>query len=152
MIRYTLACDARHDFECWFPSSDSYDSQSERGLVACPSCGSTRVSKAVMAPMVARKDRPSAEALPPVPATEAPVRMIAEPERKLREMIKALHAHVAAHSEHVGDRFAEEARKIHYGEAEGRSIHGQASLDEARALIEEGIDVAPLPPLPDERN
>jgi hypothetical protein len=67
-------------------------------------------------------------------------------------MIKALHAHVAAHSEHVGDRFAEEARKIHYGEAEGRSIHGQASLDEARALIEEGIDVAPLPTLPDERN
>jgi hypothetical protein len=78
--------------------------------------------------------------------------MISEPERKMREMIKALHAHVAANSEHVGPRFAEEARKIHYGEAEGRSIHGQASLDEARALIDEGIDVAPLPVLPDDRN
>jgi hypothetical protein len=154
MIRYNLACDVPHTFECWFPSSDSYEDQVARGFVSCPACGSTKVAKAVMAPSVARRDRPSlpAPVSNPVPAPEAPVRMISEPERKIRDMIKALHAHVAAHSEHVGERFSEEARKIHYGEAENRSIHGQASLDEARALIEEGIEVAPLPSLPDDRN
>lgn len=154
MIRYNLVCEAAHTFECWFPSSDSYEDQASRGLVSCPACGETRVTKAMMAPSVARRDRapvavPAAEAGSP---PDAPVRMISEPERKIREMIKALHAHVAANSEHVGERFSVEARKIHYGEAESRAIHGQASLDEARALIEEGIDVAPLPPLPDERN
>lgn len=152
MILYTLVCEATHDFECWFPSSDAYESQAERGLVSCPVCGSARVSKAVMAPRVARRDRGPGEVAQAARPAEAPVPMIAEPERKLREMIKALHAHVAAHSEHVGERFADEARKIHYGEAEGRSIHGQASLHEARALIEEGIEVAPLPMLPDDRN
>ncbi len=154
MIRYNLVCDATHEFECWFPSSDSYEDQASRGLVACPACGSGKVSKAVMAPSVARRDRAAVPApIPqPTPAPDTPVRMISEPERKIREMIKALHAHVAAHSEHVGERFPEEARKIHYGEAENRSIHGQASLDEARALIEEGIEVAPLPSLPDDRN
>lgn len=150
MIRYNLVCEAAHGFECWFPSSDSYETQVSRGLVTCPHCGSGSVSKAIMAPMIARKDR--AEVPVPALTPETPVQMIAEPERKLREMIKALHDHVAAHSEHVGERFAEEARKIHYGEAEGRSIHGQASLDEARALIDEGIEVAPIPMLPDDRN
>lgn len=154
MIRYNLVCNAAHEFECWFPSSDSFEDQAVRGLVACPACGSGTVSKAVMAPSVARRDRAAVPA--PVPemtsAPDTPVRVISEPERKIREMIKALHAHVAAHSEHVGERFPEEARKIHYGEAESRSIHGQASLDEARALMEEGIEVAPLPSLPDDRN
>ncbi|MGC5778378.1 DUF1178 family protein [Methylobacterium sp. NFXW15] len=152
MIRYNLVCEAAHGFECWFPSSDSYDAQVERGLVGCPHCGSTSVSKAVMAPRVARKDREPAKALVSALPAEATVTMVSEPERKLRAMIKALHEHVAATSEHVGERFAEVARKIHYGEVEGRSIHGQASLDEARALIEEGIEVAPLPMLPDDRN
>lgn len=151
MIRYNLVCEAAHGFECWFPSSESYETQIARGLVTCPTCGSGAISKAVMAPMVARKSRPSVPVAEAPPA-EASVRMVSEPERKLREAIKALHAHVAATSEHVGERFAEEARKIHYGEAEGRSIHGQTSLEEARALIEEGIDVAPLPVLPDDRN
>ena len=153
MIRYNLVCDAGHGFDCWFPSSASYDDQSERGLVSCPACGSVKVTKAVMAPRVARTDRASARLpVPAAPSPEAPVRMVSEPERKVREMVKALHAHLAAHSEHVGERFPEEARKIHYGEAEGRSIHGQASLDEARALIEEGIEVAHLPILPEDRN
>ena len=150
MIRYNLVCEAAHGFECWFPSSDSYETQVSRGLVTCPQCGSAAVSKAMMAPMVARKDR--AEVSLPTPVAEAPVQVISEPERKLREMIKALHKQVAAHSEHVGDRFAEEARKIHYGEAEGRSIHGQTSVGEARALIEEGVDISPLPMLPDDWN
>ena len=78
--------------------------------------------------------------------------MVAEPERRMRAMLRAMREHVTANAEHVGARFPEEARKIHYGEAEGRSIYGQASPDEARALIDEGIDVAPLPTMPDDRN
>ena len=154
MIRYNLVCESAHAFECWFPSSDSYDDQAARGLISCPVCGGAKVAKAVMAPRVKRADRtPVAVSTPDTtPSPGAPVQMIAEPERKFREMLKALHAHVAAHSEHVGRRFPEEARKIHYGETEHRPIHGQASLDEARALLDEGIDVAPLPPLPDDRN
>lgn len=152
MIRYNLVCDAGHGFESWFPSSDSYDAQAARGLVTCPVCGTASVSKALMAPALSRSDR----APMPVPAVvqpnEAPVTMIAEPERRMRAMLRALRDHVAATAEHVGPRFPEEARKIHYGEAEGRSIYGQASPDEARALIEEGIDVAPLPTMPDDRN
>lgn len=155
MIRYTLACEAGHGFESWFPSSDSYDAQAARGLVTCPACGTARVSKALMAPALARTDRaPMPE--PAVPAvalpSEAPVTLVAEPERRMRAMLRALRAHVTATAEHVGARFPEEARKIHYGEAEGRSIYGQASPAEARALIDEGIDVAPLPTMPDDRN
>lgn len=152
MIRYSLVCEASHGFECWFPSSDSYETQVAQGLVSCPICASTTVSKAMMAPTVARRDLALAQRPSAPPSADAPVPMISEPERTMRAMLKALHAHVAAHSEHVGDRFAEEARKIHYGEAEGRSIHGRASLDEARTLLDEGIDVAPLPSLPEDWN
>jgi hypothetical protein len=104
-----------------------------------------------MVPSLARtdRDRPSA----PVPARpDAPVTVIAEPERQLRAMLRALREHVVAHSEHVGARFPEEARRIHYGEAEERSIYGEASPAEARALVEEGIEVAAIPILPDDRN
>lgn len=151
MIRYSLVCEAAHGFESWFPSSDSYDAQAARGLVTCPICDSAKVSKALMVPSIARTDRERAPApQPPQPA--APMTMVAEPERQLRAMLRALKDHVVANSEHVGARFPEEARKIHYGETEGRSIYGEASPDEARALIEEGIDVSALPILPDDRN
>lgn len=146
MIRYALACEAGHAFESWFASSDSYDEQRARGLVACPVCDSTKVSKTVMAPRLARTDKAET-----VPAAQ-PVPMIAEPARQMRALLRAVREHVMANSEHVGERFPEEARKIHYGESEERSIYGQASPDEARALIEEGINVAPLPVLPDDRN
>ncbi|GEP02584.1 DUF1178 family protein [Methylobacterium oxalidis] len=157
MIRYTLVCEADHTFESWFPSSGSFDEQSARGLVTCPLCGSAKVGKGLMTPRIARTDRslpdraapPAAE---PAPSADAPVPMIAEPERKLRALLRAVREHVAQTAEHVGTRFPEEARKIHYGEVEERPIYGQATPDEARALIEEGIDVAPLPPMPEERN
>lgn len=150
MIRYALACEAGHAFESWFPSSDSYEDQKARGLVSCPVCESSLVEKALMAPSVARTDRGVAF---PVPSpAEASVPMISEPERKLRALLRSVREQVVANSESVGTRFPEEARKIHYGETEQRSIHGQASLEEARALIEEGIDVAPIPVLPDDRN
>ncbi|GJD91133.1 MULTISPECIES: DUF1178 family protein [Methylobacterium] len=150
MIRYALVCEAGHEFESWFPSSDSYDDQAARGLVACPVCDSTKVGKALMAPRLARTDQATAPV--PAPAEDARVPMISEPERQVRAMLRAFRAHVVANSEAVGPRFAEEARKIHYGESEERSIHGQASPEEARALIEEGISVAALPIVPDDRN
>lgn len=158
MIRFTLACDASHTFESWFPSGAAYDEQAARGLVSCPICDSPHVSKAPMAPAVARTDRdrhPAAAQAPaaaPSAAPPAAVPMIAEPERQLRALLKAVRAHVVSTAEHVGDRFADEARAIHYGEAEGRAIYGEASPGEARALAEEGIEVMPLPPAPDDRN
>lgn len=151
MIRYSLVCEAGHGFESWFPSSDSYDEQAARGLVTCPVCDSAKVSKALMVPRVARTGRErSSVSVPAQP--DQPQTLIAEPERQVRAMLRALREHVVAHSEHVGARFPEEARKIHYGETEGRSIYGEASAAEARALIEEGIEVAAIPILPDDRN
>lgn len=159
MIRYALACDQAHEFESWFPSADSFDGQAARGLVSCPVCGSKKVDKRIMAPAVARKDReaPRAPGIAPViehPPAEAPapVALLSERERALRAMLREIREHVVRNSEDVGDRFAEEARKIHYGEADERSIYGQASLDDARALMEEGVPVQPLPFLGDDRN
>lgn len=164
MIRFTLVCDSGHGFESWFPSGSAYDEQAASGLVTCPVCHSARVAKAPMAPAVARTDRgrrpaaepPAAAGLPAVPPAAAPspgpLPMIAEPERRLRALLKAVRAHVVATAEHVGDRFAEEARAIHYGDAEGRPIYGEATPHEARELAEEGIEVMPLPPSPDDRH
>ncbi len=149
MIRYALACEDGHSFESWFPSSDSYDAQVARGLVTCPVCGTAQVGKSVMAPRLARTDR-GAEPAPDAPQPAVPA--IAEPERQMRAMLRAMREHVMANSESVGTRFPEEARRIHYGESAERSIHGQASPEEARALLDEGIAVAPLPILPDDRN
>jgi hypothetical protein len=164
MIRYALACDQAHEFESWFPSSDAYDAQRKRGLVACPVCGSGKVEKQIMAPRLARTDRepaggppapvPSAPAPAPVPDAPAPQPMaiFSEKERELRAMLKALREHVQQNADHVGDRFPEEARKMHYGESEHRSIYGEATPMEARELIEEGIEIHPLPIIADERN
>ncbi|MCC0805508.1 DUF1178 family protein [Methylobacterium sp. W2] len=161
MIRYTLVCENGHDFEGWFRSSDSYDAQAADGLVACLACGSTRVTKAMMAPALAKtvamvpdKSRAIAEATAsdPVaaPSTEVPV--MAEPERQLRALMRAMREHVTRTADNVGPRFPEEARRMHYGEAESRAIYGEASPAEARALVEEGIEVAPLPALPGDLN
>ena len=142
MIRYTLTCEHGHEFEGWFSGSADFDSQRERGFVSCPVCGSTQVEKALMAPSVstARK-KEERQAL----AVEAL-------QKEALAKLKAAVAEVKANSEDVGERFPEEARRIHYGEAEARGIIGQASIDEAEALLEEGIAVAPLPVLPDDVN
>ncbi|MBY0296522.1 MAG: DUF1178 family protein [Methylobacterium sp.] len=152
MIRYALACEAGHEFESWFPSGDSYDAQAARGLVTCPHCDSPKVTKRIMAPALSRREAAPVPAPAAPQAAPEPVRLMSEPERQLRAMLKSLHEHVARTSDHVGPRFAEEARRMHYGEIESRSIYGEASLDDARALLEEGIAVQPLPPLPDDRN
>jgi hypothetical protein len=167
MIRYTLICDDSHQFESWFSNSDGFEEQAERGLVACPICGSARVERAVMAPAVARTDRgprpaepaqaPAAAAPATAPATApapapAPVALMGEKEMALRAMLTALHEHVAEHAEHVGPRFAQEALKIHHGESETRAIYGEATPDDARMLEDEGVAFLPLPRLPEGRN
>jgi hypothetical protein len=150
MIRYALACDRDHAFESWFPSAAAYDEQAARGLVSCPSCGSPRVEKRVMAPAIARSDKASS----PPPAAEPPEAqvLLSERDRHLRAFLVALREHVTRNAEHVGERFAEEARKIHHGEEGERPIYGEASAEEVRALLEEGIEIAPLPPAPGDRN
>ncbi|MGU3360506.1 DUF1178 family protein [Methylobacterium sp. M6A4_1b] len=162
MIRYTLVCEARHSFESWFPSSDSFDAQAARGLVACPVCGSARVGKSMMAPSVARTDRGSHALPPPDSASKANLPAVAaqpmpqlaptEPEQRLRALMRALREDATRNADDVGTRFPEEARRIHYGETETRAIYGEASLEEARALLDEGIAVAPLPPASDDRH
>jgi hypothetical protein len=149
MIKYALACEEAHEFESWFPSSDAYETQRKRGFVTCPVCSSGNVEKQIMAPSVARSDK-APEA--PAKAPARPMALISEKERELRAMLKAFREHVVKNAENVGDRFADEARKMHYGEADHRSIYGEADLAEARALLEEGIEVHALPGVPDDRN
>jgi hypothetical protein len=141
MIVFDLACPAAHVFEAWFGSTEDYEGQRKRGLVNCPICGASEVAKAVMAPNVAPKG--NARAVAPVPmrgGTPTPGEMKALLTAMAQAQAKALEG-----SEHVGARFAEEARAIHEGDAEQRPIHGQATREEAKALIEEGVPVAPLP-------
>ena len=160
MIRYNLVCDQRHEFESWFANSAAYDKQAKRGLVSCPLCGSEKVEKAIMAPRLARTDKsgpimaPAEEAAPaPAPAeAPTPVAMISPQEREFRKKLKELRDHLVKNSDNVGKKFPEEARKMHYGETEHRSIYGEASPKDAKELHEEGIEFHPLPVLPDERN
>jgi hypothetical protein len=157
MIRYTLVCDRGHEFESWFASSAAYDKQAKRKLVACPICGATKVEKTIMAPRLARTDKPiDVPQMPaPVPAPAeppAPVAMISPQERELRAKLKELRDHLTQNAENVGRKFPETARKMHYGEIEHRSIYGEASPEEAKDLHDEGVEFHPLPVLPDERN
>ncbi|MDR6869555.1 hypothetical protein J2Y55_000548 [Bosea sp. BE125] len=156
MIRYALICDNAHDFESWFSTSASFEEQAGRGLVSCPFCGSPKVERAIMAPNVARTDRERAApaetgpdaATTEAPAAPAPVALMGEKEIAFREMLVALHKHVAENAENVGKRFAEEAIKIHHGESDGRAIYGEATPDDAKMLQEEGVAFMPLPRLP----
>ena len=157
MIRYALACEKGHGFESWFADSAAYDKQIKRKLIACPHCGTAKVEKAIMAPRLAgsRKREMTAEppAAAPAPAPEkAPVAMISPQEQELRSKLKELREHLTKNADHVGSKFPEEARKMHYGETKHRSIYGEASPEDAKALAEEGIEFHPLPILPEERN
>jgi hypothetical protein len=159
VIRYALACDRGHTFESWFANSSAYDKQVKRGLVTCPACGSAKIEKAIMAPQLARTDRESphpvpAEAAAAAPAAEdkTPVAMMSPQEHEFRAKLKELRDHLVKNADNVGPKFPDEARKMHYGEIEHRSIYGEASPDDAKALHEEGIEFHPLPVLPDERN
>ena len=156
MIRYTLRCDRGHAFESWFQTSSAYDSQVKRKLVTCPACGSAKVEKAIMAPqIVSKKARDSAVPAPASPAdvtTPSSTPLMMAQERELRAKLRELRDHIVKNADNIGERFPNEARKMHYGDIEHRPIYGEASPDEARSLIEEGVEVSPLPVLPDDRN
>ena len=156
MIHYNLRCERGHSFESWFQSSSAYESQEKRKLVNCPACGSTKVERAIMAPQIVSKRGRDSAAPAPAPGAEvtAPTStplMMAQ-ERELRAKIKELRDHIVKNADNVGERFPNEARKMHYGDIEHRPIYGEASPEEARSLIEEGVEVSPLPVLPDDRN
>lgn len=162
MIHYALVCESGHDFESWFQDSTAFDKQAKRGLVTCPHCGSAKVEKAIMAPRLSstKKRKRAAEAAAqeqaaatPAPAAEtAPVAMISPQEHEFRAKLKELREHLTKNADNVGTKFSEEARKMHYGETEHRSIYGEASPKDAKELLEEGIEFHPLPILPNERN
>lgn len=135
MIRYALACRAGHEFEGWFGSSGDYDDQSARGLLSCPVCGSGEVAKQIMAPAVAGTKAQRGLDAPAGPRREM-----------MMEALQAVRSHVEDNFDYVGDAFAREARAIHAVESEARGIYGEASPTEVKALVEDGVPVAPLPP------
>ena len=147
MIRYDLICDKGHEFDGWFRDSATYDKQARRGFVACSVCGSSKVEKQLMAPGIPAKSNRK---------DEVPQRMVAGPVdprvAMMMKMMREMRRHVEENADYVGDKFAEEARKIHFAEAEARGIYGEATAEEATALIEEGIEVFPLPRLPEDGN
>ena len=134
MIRYKLVCDDGHSFDGWFRDSAAFDQQAARHLVSCPFCASTNVTRGVMAPHVARAAAREDEA------------------DRLRRMIRELREKVVAGTEDVGERFPQEARAIEEGEAERRPIRGRATFEEAKALLEDGIEILPIPELPNDGN
>jgi len=150
LILYTLHCSEGHEFQSWFRDSAAYDAQVERGLVSCPHCHSTRVSKSVMAPNI-RRPRSKAERSRADRSSASETREVAfldEEHASLRAMIRELRNEIVAATDDVGDKFPDEARRIRDGDAEERAIRGRASLEEAKALLEEGIEILPIPGAP----
>jgi hypothetical protein len=150
MIRYDLICNKGHAFDAWFSDSASYDTQRKRGFVECSVCGSIKVEKQLMRPSIAAKSSKKSESSKPSkPMVAGPIdpRM-----QQMMSMMREFRAHVEKNAENVGDKFADEARKIHYKESEERGIYGNATPDETQDLLEEGIEVHPLPRLPEDGN
>lgn len=147
MIRYALKCAEDHRFESWFQSASAFDALSGKGLVSCPVCGGTKVDKAVMAPQVSSAEE-KAEA-----SAKTKERPLSAPAHPAEQMLKALRAHLEKNSTYVGKRFAKEAREMHLGERDETAIHGEATPEEARALVEDGVPILPLPgPVTDKSN
>jgi hypothetical protein len=153
MILYRLRCSKGHEFESWFKDSKTYERQEKKSLIGCAVCGDSKIARAIMAPRIGKKGG-DAETPAPVPApapSPEQQQMAALARRMPKEMREALlkvRAEVEKNCEPVGERFAEEARKIHYGESDKRGIYGETSDEEARALAEEGIEFGRLPWLP----
>lgn len=141
MIRFSLNCASNHHFEAWFRNNDDFDQQLKSGFVTCPQCGSQSVQKALMAPSVStgRKKEQIAVSMD-------------ETQKKILNDIQDLARKVRENADYVGDKFAEEARKIHYGETEQRGIYGEATADDVTSLVDEGIEIMPLPALPEDKN
>jgi hypothetical protein len=141
VIQYSLVCENEHKFDAWFRNAEVYDEQHQRGIVTCPICSSDQVDKAIMAPAISRA------------SSDKVSLSIGHPEHaRLRAAMRALRDKVISEADYVGDKFAEEARKIHFKDVEARGIYGEATRDEIAGLIDDGVDFMPLPNLPDEQN
>lgn len=145
MILYELICENAHGFESWFRNSETYDAQVAAGEVTCPMCGTMAVSKALMAPRLSPRRRETAPVLGPSGEAETTVAAGNPQSARLTALLQEVRAEIEQTFTDVGDRFAEEARRMHYNEREAAPIYGEATLDDARDLIEEGIEVMPLP-------
>ena len=142
MITYRLICAGSHEFEGWFQDSAAFDAQAASGALSCPLCGDVKIEKAIMAPAVKGSVTKAKGASEPTPAER----------QKVQQFVSGFRKFVEENAEYVGRKFPEEARKIHYGESEERHIYGESTLGEAKELIEEGIDVAPIPSDPSDLN
>jgi hypothetical protein len=141
MIRFSLHCDHGHEFEGWFRDNADFDRQSERKLVSCPVCNSPEIQKSLMAPAVSTSRSKEQVAI-----------AMGEAQKQMLEQMRELSRKVRENADYVGDQFAEEARKIHFGETEARGIYGEASKEDVLSLIEDGVDVMPLPVFPEDKN
>ncbi|MHB2267871.1 DUF1178 family protein [Aliihoeflea sp. PC F10.4] len=141
MIRFNLVCDAGHEFDGWFRSNDDFTNQQESGYVSCPVCHSQKVGKALMAPAVSTGRKREKIAL-----------AVGEEQKQALAKLKEMADAVRQNADYVGDKFADEARKIHFGETEKRGIYGEASVDEVKSLAEDGVEFMPLPVFPEDRN
>ena len=131
MIKYNLKCENSHNFDAWFSDSTNFDEQNKKNLIFCPKCNSTKIEKNIMAPNIGSKKQSYTNAL--------------KTEKNYEKIIKNVRKHVEKNFEYVGNKFADEARAIHYGEKEEREIYGETSVEEAVDLIEEGVNVSPIP-------
>lgn len=147
MIQYTLKCTDGHQFDSWFKSADAFETLQTGGLILCPICGGDQVSKAIMAPRVATSRQAQIEK-PRAPADQKNLHALSAPASEAEAAMVELKKKIQDSSEYVGTGFAEEARKIHDGDAQERSIYGEANPEDARKLIEDGVPVAPLPFIP----
>jgi hypothetical protein len=141
VIQYSLHCSKGHRYDAWFKNAAAFDEQRARGIVTCAVCGDGAIEKAPMAPAVARADQGKVSLSSAHPDAA-----------KFREMLRAYRQKVTSEADYVGDRFADEARKIHFEEVEARGIYGEATRDEVAALLDEGVEFMPLPDLPEEHN
>ncbi len=142
MIRYNLSCDQEHEFDGWFSDSEAFDAQLRAMQVQCPVCGSSDVRKALMTPSLGQKQNQQVAHIKPQTGMQ----------KELLKAMREIRTKVTQNADYVGDRFAEEARKIHYKEAEGRGIYGETTVEDAKSLTEEGIEIHPLPSLPEDQN
>ena len=131
MIKYNLKCENNHNFDAWFSDSSNFEEQNKKNLIFCPKCNSTKIEKNIMAPNIGSKKQSYTNAL--------------KTEKNYEKIMKNVRKHVEKNFEYVGDKFADEARAIHYGEKEEREIYGETSVEEAVDLIEEGVNVSPIP-------
>lgn len=142
MIKYSLVCRDGHEFEGWFQDGAAYEAQVARAQIACPHCGSNAVDKAIMAPAIAKRAERDGKAAPET----------SSPPSEHHQILRRIRDEIRAKAEYVGPRFAEEARRIHFDESEPRGIYGEASIEEAQGLAEDGIPFLPVPRLPDDLN